>query len=703
MNKLLKIALSVTAVVVGLFVAATLYAVFFFNANDYRNEIDAQVKAATGRNFHVGSMHLSLLPVLGLKLDDAVLGNPKGFGGAPFAKVGKAAIGVQLWPLIVDHRLEIGSIYLSGLDLTLRRKVDGKDNWVGLLGTQRTKKLAVEVPSSKKSSGSPIWSVFAIAGLRVENASIHYEDAVRGRTFSLTHVDLSAGPLRPENPCSFRISFVTRSNRPALTADIASSGDLIINPSAHYLSLKDYRLRVVAGGPSVPTGRQSTSLHGDADYNSAKGVVKLKHITLDLAGVTSRISGLIRHVGAGEPTWSATLHIEPFNPSDALRALGVRDYYPNDASALKKASLSAEASGSLHEIKLTHLSFLLDQTTISGTASARLSAVPVIVANLKVNNINVDRYMPVVNVRSDHSGTSTSPQHASGRPLPFPLPIFGGTAGHYHVTVQRLIVHGVKLSHANVRVDIASKGDIDASLGADLYGGKTAGLTQFNPTKTPDYRQSFSLTHVSIGPLLQDFSGRDPVSGQGNVRAELTGTGRTVSTLKRSLDGVVSVDLRNGAIKGFNLAGILRSLQNPAQLNGQSVLSGEAHKTQETDFSSLSASGHISKGILTSTDLAAASPFLRASGSGRINLVKETIDYTVYPMLVNTATGQGGKHLSQLHGIEIPVRITGRLSAPHYKVALGALLRRSEKQGLRQLLNRKNTTLRDRLKQIFGF
>lgn len=703
MRRPLKIALGATAIVVALFIVATLYAVFFFDANNYRNEIAAQVKAATGRSFHIGSIHLSFLPVLGLKLDDAVLGNPKGFSGAPFAKVSKAAVGVRLWPLIMDHRLEISSIYLSGLDLALRRKTNGKANWDGMLGVQPGEKPALVAPRSQKSGGPPLWSVFAVAGVRVENASIRYEDAARDRSVLLAHVDLSAGPLRSGKPCPFRISFVTQSSRPALTAEVNSSGELTADFSAHYFSLHDYRLRVVTTGPSVPAGRQSIALHGNADYNSAKALVEFKRVTFDLAGVTSRVSGRIRQVGMGQPVWEATLHVDPFNPSDALGVLGVRDYYPKDASVLKKASLSAQASGSLHQIKLMHLNLHLDQTKVSGSASVRVSAVPVVAADLRVDNLNVDRYLPIANARNDRSTATGSPRRSAGPRLPIPLTIFRGVVGRCHLTVQRLIVHGMKLSHASVGLNVAPHGTATATLNAGLYGGKIVSRTRIGAIGAREYRQSFLLTHVSIGPLLRAFSGSDPVSGQGDVHAELTSTGQTVLALVRNLNGSVSVHLKNGAVRGFNLGAIVRSLKNLSQLNDQSVLSGVARKSQETDFSSLSASGHVSNGILTSNNLTAASPFLRASGAGKINLVKRTIDYMVYPVLVNTATGQNGKRLNQLHGVEIPVRITGRLSAPRYEVALGALLRRVGNQGLRQLLNKRNTTLHDRLKRLFGF
>lgn len=703
MNRPLKIILWVTAAIIVLFAALLLYVAFFFNANNYRGEIAAQVESATGRSLHIGSIHLSMLPVLGLKLSNTVLGNPKGFGGAPLAKVGEAAIGVRLLPLLIDHRLEINSIYLSGLVLNLRKKLNGKTNWSDMMGTQQTKTVAQKTSGSHESGKPPFWTVFAVAGVRVENASIQYENAGRDQSFSLNHVDLSAGTLRSGEPCSFRISFVTQSKKPAVQADVDSSGDLMVDFATHHFSLRDYRLKMTATGPLVPRGSQFIALHGSVEYSGVKRTVDFKHVTFDLAGVTSKASGQIHGLGTNHQTWEARIVVEQFNPSDAFKALGVADYHPKDASVLKKASLVTDASGSSGEIRLKHLQLVLDQTKMSGEISAQVSSVPSVSAVLEANNINVDRYLPAANSGTVRLHEAGSRSYAANQPLPLPLVGFGSMAAHCRLTVKQLTFHGAKLSNAVVGVDIAPHGNEFATLQADLYGGRITSRTRIGSAGLHDYQQTLFLSHVSIGPLLQDFMGRDPVSGQGDVSAELKGAGRTVGALERSLNGTVKVALRNGAVKGFNIAAILRNLQNFSQFRGQSTLYGAASNSQQTDFSSLSATGHISHGILTSNDLRAASPFLRASGTGTINLVKKTIDYTLNPVLVNTATGQGGKQMSQLSGVEIPVRITGPLSAPQYQIALGKILRQMEKKGLHQLLNQKNTTLQNRLKKLFGF
>ena len=145
---------------------------------------------------------------------------------------------------------------------------------------------------------------------------------------------------------------------------------------------------------------------------------------------------------------------------------------------------------------------------------------------------------------------------------------------------------------------------------------------------------------ISAGPLLQDFMGKDYVSGTGNVALDLTSAGGSVAELKRALNGTASFALQNGAVKGFNLAQIVRQAQ--AMAGGQPA---PQDAPQQTDFTAMSASGKLSNGVLHSDDLTAASPFLRLSGSGQVDLAANTIDYDAKPTLVNTSGGEGGKSL----------------------------------------------------------
>ena len=114
--------------------------------------------------------------------------------------------------------------------------------------------------------------------------------------------------------------------------------------------------------------------------------------------------------------------------------------------------------------------------------------------------------------------------------------------------------------------------------------------------------------------------------------------------------------MHNGAIIGFNLAGAMRALSEGK------IPKFSKSPSQKTDFSELTGSFVIADGIAKNDDLKLASPLMRATGSGAIDLPQRSLDYTLRPKVVASLAGQGGEQ--NLTGIEIPVHISGPWSAP---------------------------------------
>jgi len=184
-----------------------------------------------------------------------------------------------------------------------------------------------------------------------------------------------------------------------------------------------------------------------------------------------------------------------------------------------------------------------------------------------------------------------------------------------------------------------------------------------------------SLKNMQAGPLLMDLTGKDQVTGNGNFSANLTTTGNTLSAIKKSLNGKLDLALKDGAVKGVNLAQMIRDTK--ARFEGKAVT--QTNEPEQTDFSEMTASATIKNGILNNQDLLAKSPFIRVTGAGTVNLPAETLDYLVNASVVETSKGQGGKELDDLKGLNIPVKLTGSLMAPKYDIDWGKVLLSSPK------------------------
>jgi len=162
---------------------------------------------------------------------------------------------------------------------------------------------------------------------------------------------------------------------------------------------------------------------------------------------------------------------------------------------------------------------------------------------------------------------------------------------------------------------------------------------------------------------------------------DVTTLGNTVSALKKALDGNASLKMADGAVKGIDIAGSIRNAK--ARLG---ALSGEheqaADKAQKTDFSELTATFKIAKGVARNNDLSLKSPLLRVGGEGEVNIGEDRLNYLVKASIVGTSKGQGGRDSDELRGVTVPVRVAGPLEKPSYKLDFGKAATESARQRL---------------------
>lgn len=180
-----------------------------------------------------------------------------------------------------------------------------------------------------------------------------------------------------------------------------------------------------------------------------------------------------------------------------------------------------------------------------------------------------------------------------------------------------------------------------------------------------------AANNIDIHAALQDVAQKDVLEGRGRVTFDLESAGKTVSEMKSRLGGQAAVQLRDGAIKGVNLARALREAK--AALTMQQDAVQKARQTEKTDFSELNASFQITDGVARNKDLDVKSPFLRLGGDGAIDIGRSRIDYTARAVVANTSKGQGGDELAALRGLTVPVKLTGPLDAIDWRIQWSAV------------------------------
>lgn len=340
-----------------------------------------------------------------------------------------------------------------------------------------------------------------------------------------------------------------------------------------------------------------------------------------------------------------------------------------------------------------------DETTLATEFGVRGFATPRITFDAGADKLDIDRYFPPA---------KPGPGNDSADPREDPkvdLSALKDLTVAGEARVAQLKARGVRADNVQLVVRIAN-GRLDvAPLTAALYGGRlraTANAAAAGNRIGVDA----NLAGVSIGPLLRDAFGRDILEGTGNVKLAATTAGATVGGLKRGLNGSGNLALRDGAIKGVNIAARLREARS--FLSARKEDSARAASTEKTDFSELAASFTIKDGVVTSNDLDGKSPLLRLAGAGKVDLGAGTLDYTAKVAVVGTLKGQDGRELTELRGVTVPVRLSGPFEKLSYTIDWGSVAQEALKAKATEQLKQKvapqlqdqRDKLRDQLKGL---
>jgi AsmA protein len=190
------------------------------------------------------------------------------------------------------------------------------------------------------------------------------------------------------------------------------------------------------------------------------------------------------------------------------------------------------------------------------------------------------------------------------------------------------------------------------------YGGQATGTFDIDVSADkPVYAIRCDLNGISALPLLSAAADFDKLDGKLQAKIDVRSSGQSQQAIMSNLAGNVTANFRDGAIRGLNLAQMIRSLTS-------GTLSGwQASQEKTTDLSQLSASFRIDKGQATTSDLNLVGPLIKMAGSGTIDVGAKTLALRVDPKLVMTTEGQG--RASDPAGFGIPVVIDGPWASPN--------------------------------------
>lgn len=214
------------------------------------------------------------------------------------------------------------------------------------------------------------------------------------------------------------------------------------------------------------------------------------------------------------------------------------------------------------------------------------------------------------------------------------------------------------------------------------YGGAMTGSFVVNSRGGLSVRADLAGDGVALQPLLQQLAGYDRLLAAGTVTINVLGVGNDMHTLMNSLNGEGTLKLGKGELQGLDLVGMLR--------NFDTSFVGEGVKTI---FDSITGSFTVTNGVMSNVDLKLTAPLLSATGSGKIGIGAQTLDYRVVPKLLESATGGG---------ISVPLIITGTWAKPKFRLDLEALAKQELADDVEKLRTQAETAVKEKLEEELG-
>ena len=634
-------------VVIVILVAAAFVVPMFIPTETYKDEIASRVRDATGRDLVIkGDIKFTILPTLGLTVNDVAFANVPGAASKQMATFKQLVVKLKVMPLISGD-IEVEQFELIEPVINLEVDRQGRPNWV----FKKTTKSAIK-PEPKGKTGKPSSAgqtgekgdggpSLKLRDIRLVKGRVSYLDRRTGERQSIEDANLVIALTSLRSPLTIDGSLQWNGQRITVKARVDNPQAISEDKSSRVtLAVRSQPITLTFGG--VAKGGKAAVLAGQLD--------------LDIPSIRKLAAW------AGNPIKMAGAGLGPFKVSGALTLS------PNRV-ALSKANIR------------------LDAITAKGNLSILTTGkVPTITAKLDVAKLDLNPYLAgsagAAASRSSAdakgtSGKSTAPQARttngwSRAPInTAPLRMLNADLD---LSAGTILYQRIKIGRSRVRIRL-NGGRLEANLlKLQLYGGSGSGKIVLDARGAiPTLTETFQLNGLDAQPFLRDAAAYDGLSGKGSGAIAVTGRGRSQYEIVRSLNGAGKFDFRNGAIKGTNFVGMVCSFNPAALMKG-------VGKGNETQFSRLAGTYTIRSGVLSIAkyeDLQLKSPLLRLSVKGKTSLPARTLDFRIEPKIIGSCKGQGSAFAKK--GVAIPLMLGGTWEKPSWKLDLAAVLKMDPK------------------------
>lgn len=646
----MKTLLKVVGVIFLLLIALVVAAPFLIPTDAIFNKVSEQVEQTTGRSLTInGDKKLSVFPSLKLELNDVNFANMQTGSQKNMASMQQLAIRIP-WMSLFGGEFKLDKFVINEPTILLETDKNGKANW-------QLFDAVAEQPQTEQQKSSGAVNL-------PDNFDIELgEVAIYGGTF--TYLDGKTGAKQQISDLELAILL------PSLRKTLELKGGITYMGERFDLDVTlDTPVKAIEG----ETFNVSTEVDSRLIDLNFKGAI---------AEMGNDVQGLLSVSG------------------DSVK--NIANWQGVELNAKENAFNAFNVKGSMHlkgeQFKLAELLATLDELQIKGKSDIKLGDRLVVNADIDLGMLDLNPYLPEGVAKEEQAEPASD---APAQPIVWDdttidMSRLNALDANVVVRSSGLKANDITLGENQLTVNLKNA---VANISLDkfvAYEGNGKGVITVNAKQTP-YKIStnFSLDKIDAQPLLTDAAGFDKLMGKGSLNWDLTTTGQSQKSFINALNGKVGFEFADGAVKGANIAEMVRKAKELIKGNLSAVSEGldtGFDNSQQTDFSALKGSFVFTNGIGENTDLSLLSPLIRITGSGKIDLPMTTVDYRLVTGIVDSIEGQGTTDDST--GFKIPLRIKG----PFHDVGYSLDVSEAAKEEVKEKAKDK---IKDKLKGLFG-
>ncbi|PKF63459.1 AsmA family protein [Psychromonas sp. psych-6C06] len=646
----LFIKLAITLVV--LLLLAVLVLLVLVNPNDYKPEIEAQVKQSINRDLHIkGDIGWTFFPQLGFSAGEIELDNLSGFSKPHLAKVKDASLGINILPLLKGE-ISIGKLTLDGFELTLLTTKEGVSNLDNM--SSATENTTDDNNTSTSENDSPEdttqgesffdISKTQLAGIDINNTVIEIQDLQADSYQKFTVNEIKLGQFSFDQATD--LSVITALVIDDMKVNLQLTSKLLVNNSLDNIQLNNLLLKTDVTADALPNGALNSLLKTDINY-----AVNSKKVTLAGVDIKTDISG------------------------DNLPNKKVVTQFNADVTYLidsQKASID-------------NLKLLIDKLSLAGDVTVQTGLLTKVRYQLVANEWDLNPYMAQKEKQATSSDAANSPSGTdssstssnTSEEVEPDLSFLKGLDIDGTLKIAGVKVEKIKIGEINKHL-IIKKGKAQLKpLTAALYGGMLTVNGEVDESNGKNkYQIATQLKNVSLRPLLTDAAELDMLSGTTAFDFTGKGQGLTATKIQEEIIGQGNFKLLDGELYGVNIPQEIRVLK--AKIKGKALPTSDSIK--KTDFASLTGNFSIASGLVNNQKLLMLSPVMRLDGNGLAHIIEQSLDYKLSITPLSKSTEK--TDYADLTGITLPLLIKGSFTNPSFSIDTDGALKDYAKQQL---------------------